>query len=507
MQLGMKVRWVTDPPDAGLIDAPSGMVQLRVLATSATRTRQWLDSAVIAFALLALAGGSVLTVFWPGIIRWDSAQMIVAARRGVANNWWSGIGTVLLHGWLSMGLGLPLVWLAIVVANILGLFGCVRLVMRRVPAAVVTLAFVLFPPIYGQLAGLSRDSARVGFALLAFAALATIVRNGGRRRRRLLAAAFACATLTAACRQNGMTTVGAVALFAVLYGRHPTKRTIAAGVAAALVAAVATYAGLQGVGSLMGVRSVHPERATFVYDLAAMSADTGRDQFPQPQLQRLAPGGAAPSNTSEPVLRRRFQAWDVTSLRTASEWAAMDVNNVKLATAENTVLRTAWIRSIEHDPLAYLKDRLTLYEALLGLSGEPRKSPIGFFFAYDGLESPSNYGYPLAFPQRYRAATNVLGLFIGNHASLPLDRAWSYFLLIAVGLAVLRWKRSPAVLLVTSMCFGLALNQLLLFFTVMSAAFRYEFFATPKALLCIVYGLAAIASARPTPVPEAIRGR
>jgi hypothetical protein len=450
-----------------------------------------LDSAVVASAILALAAAPVLFVFWPGIIHFDTSQVIAFAHRNVAVDWWTGIGTLILHAWFWLGLGIPLIWVGIVAANVLGIFGCLRLVLRRVPAACATLAFVVFPPIYGQLAALSRDSAYVGFSLLAFAALAKIVRTGGERRRTLLLFAFASAIIAAIGRQNGVTVVGAVTLFAMLHGRSVNWRRILAAVLAVAVALLGAYEGIRIAGAAMGVRDVDPERATFVYDLAAISVATGHDLFPQHQLRALPPGGYAPTTTSEAWLRQRFRTWNVTSLRSSKQWARRNVGNVRLASAETKILQKAWIRAIEHHPVAYLAERGRLYGALLGLSGEPRTRPTGFYFGYQGIETSTNIGHPLAFPNSYETATSVLGFFIGNHAKLPLDRPWVYLVLILGAVGYLRRRRSGG-LVIASMCVAIGLNQLVFFFAGMSAAFRYEFLCVPVALLCFAYGLVAI---------------
>src|SRR5438067_678607 len=99
------------------------------------------DSPIAAAAILALAAELVFGAFWPGIIHFDASHIISEAGRGAAINWWTGIGTLALHAWLSVGLGVPLVWAAVVLANIVGFYGCLRLVLRRVGAAAVTVGF------------------------------------------------------------------------------------------------------------------------------------------------------------------------------------------------------------------------------------------------------------------------------------------------------------------------------------------------------------------------------
>ena len=417
------------------------------------------DSGLGASLILLLAAELVFCAFWPGIVHWDAAHITSEAHRHVAIDWWTGIGTLFLQQWFSLGLGLPLVWAGIVAANIVGIYGCLRAVLQRVPAAVATLCVVVFPPIYGQLAAVSRDSAYVGFALLAFAALAKLVRGGDERRRRLLAAALTSAMLAAVSRQNGISVVFAVTLFIALLRPNGIRRgAVRAGIVACLVMAGA-YGALKLADAASGVRSVHPERMTFVYDLAAISVASGYDLFPQRGLRALGPGAASPPDLTEASLKHRFRGWSVTSLRGVDE---MDVENSTLARGEATLLQRAWVRAFEHQPIRYLSARAGLYVRLLGLGEQPRSAPKGFFYGYQGLDEPTNYGHPLAFPRGYAVATGMLGWFIGLHAVVPLDRPWMYLLLAVSALAYLRRRRSPRTLLAASMCAAVTVNQMII---------------------------------------------
>jgi hypothetical protein len=456
--------------------------------SSAAPTRVSLDSLTLTGALLALAAGLVMMAFWPGIIHFDTAWMIRDAHRGVALDWWSGIGTRMLGVWFALGLGIPPLWVAIVVINLLGLYGCLRLVLPRVAAAGVTLALVVFPPIYGQLASVSRDSAYVGFSLLAFAALARIMRTDGQHRRVLLAAAVACALIAAICRQNALAVLFGVVIFVLLHG-HPVtrRRVIAAGLTASAAAALA-YGGVVLGGSLWGVRAVHPERTTYEYDLEALSAAAGRDLFPERQLARLPPGAVTPPQLTEAAIRRGFQVWGINAVLLAH----VDLHNTKLAREENGLLRTAWIKAVEADPLAYLRERTNLYLAMLGISGQPRDPPAGFYFDYGPLDQPDNYGHPLAFPVRYQEDTNLLALFVGNQAVLALDLPIVYLALLAVSLAYL-WRRGAReALLAASMAAVAGMNQLILFFASMAAGSRYECLETDLGLLVAVVAVTVV---------------
>jgi hypothetical protein len=449
-----------------------------------------LDSPLLAWALLAVAAELVFLAFWPGIVHWDMSQIVADAHRGFALDWWTGLGTLALRAWFAAGLGLPLVWAGVVIANVAGIYGCLRVVLPRVPAGGATLACVMFPPVYGQLAALSRDSACVGFTLLALAGLARWMRSpsGAAGRRRWLPFAFACALCAAAVRQNGIAVVVAVALCGLLGTRGVTRRRALGAVLVAVVAGVAAFATLRIAMPALGVRSVSPERMTFVYDLAALSAG-GQDLFPQRALRPLPPGGAAPAEIGEAALRRHFRAWGVTSIRGVTK---MDVANTALAARETPLLRRAWLHAIAQEPMAYVGERLRLYTALLGIAGQPSSPPHGFFYGYQRLDQPDNYGHPLASPAAYRAASAVLDRFIGPRAILPLDRPWAYLFVLGAALVCLWRRRAPERRFAAAIAVTVAVNQLLLLGAVMSASFRYEYLLVPASAVCLLYALAAI---------------
>jgi hypothetical protein len=202
------------------------------------------------------------------------------------------------------------------------------------------------------------------------------------------------------------------------------------------------------------------------------------------------PGGYAPPNTSEAFLKRDFRAWNVTSLRSLREWARLDISNVQLATAEKKILQRAWIRTIEQNPLPYLKERAEVYAALLGIAGQPDTPPVGFYYNYAGIENTSNFGHPLAFPNNYVKASDVLDSYIGTNATVPIDRPWIYLVLITGALIYMRRRRSKEMLLALTLAVAIALDQVVFFFTVMAAGFRYEDLVVPGGLLCLAYALA-----------------
>jgi hypothetical protein len=444
---------------------------------SAARDGSVADNPVLAGVVLALAAALVFGAFWPGVIPYDSQQIINEAKGHAALDWWTGVGTLMLQTWFALGLGVPVVWAATVAMNVVGIYGCLRLVLRRVPASFWTLAIVLWPTTYAQLSGMTRDSLYVGFSLMSFAALATIVREHGHRRAPRLMIALAFSVLAAIARQNGLACVFVVAVFATTYSYPASVRRTTVAMLAGAVASVGVYGGIHLIGFVNGVRNVHPERATLVYDLASISTITGHDYFPVHQLRALPPGGAAPPNVSETALRRTFRIPSVTSLRGVSQ---MDVGNEALAAREDAILTTAWESAIVHAPLAYVWDRVRLLASRLGFLPGARN-------ALQKTMSGDNAGYPFASTAALSSAIAYLSPFVGNGAMVPFDLLWTYMLVMALAFLYIRRRWPRGVPWVASLLLAVAVNQLLLFFAAMDSSFRYDYRTPIIALLCVIY--------------------
>jgi hypothetical protein len=447
-----------------------------------TRSRQ---SRLLTAAVLGLAVASVLAAFWPGLISWDTSQMLREATHGPVVDWWSGLGTVMLRAWLGVGLGVGMLWAGCVAATVVGFYGCLRLALNRTPAAVVTLLMTVFPPIYGELASFSRDNACMCFTLLAFAALARMTLVAPRGRRHWLGAALACAVIAAICRQNGVVDVCAVVVVGGLHGHPRARLRVSVTLVAALLAGVACYGSISLLQRADGIGRTYATRATMVYDLAGMSVASGHDDFPQRALRSLGPGTASPANPSLGWLRTHFMPLTETTLAGVAE---MNVENTRLAARENKILGAAWTRAIEARPLVYLRVRAELSEYMLGLtaSGLPA---AGGLLDYQGLEHHSNFGHPLAFSGLYRTANTWLGHFLGPEAAYPLDHGWVYLALLIVlgGFLLTRGSRFRS--LAAAFLTAAVLNQVLVFFVAPAASFRYILILPPLALLSAVFAI------------------
>src|SRR5262245_58865952 len=180
------------------------------------------DSRLLASVVLFVANLAVLVPVWPGLISYDANSTIFEAESGPVRDWWSPFLSVLWRALLSVG-DIWLVFMVQTVMVVAGTYLCLRLVLRRVPAAAAALLICVFPPLYAQLVGPSRDGYFLGFTLLAFGCLCAAVRGG--RRATWASLGVAAAIASSLARQNGIAVVFAIgAVCAVLACRDPEWR-------------------------------------------------------------------------------------------------------------------------------------------------------------------------------------------------------------------------------------------------------------------------------------------
>jgi hypothetical protein len=382
---------------------------------------------------------------------------------------------------------------------------CLRLVLRRVSAAAAALLMCVFPPLYAQLVGPSRDGYFLGFTLLAFGFLCAAVRS--RRRTTWAALAVAAGIASSLARQNGIATVFAIGgVCAVLACRDPDWRPrrlrgserrppAMVGIACATVLTLVSVGATRLVYSAGDVVATRPERMLYIYDLAAITVETDEERFPA-ELDRRPPG-VVPPDRSLDGLERTFEYENVISLYPGGNWIIGDFQDERLAAGEEDLLRDAWWDAVSDEPGIYLRNRLHLTLAQLGLVDRPLDG-------YLGLVEPTNFGDPPVLSRGYLAANDYITFFVGPKAAVPTDTAWPYVLAASVFGAML-WRRRdrsrvPAAVMVATLWVNIAV----MFVIAVAAAFRYMSSAVPICLLTGVFLAAEVALARGA-LPSVVR--
>jgi hypothetical protein len=163
----------------------------------------------VAWLLLALYG-------WPGIMTIDSFDQLREGRQGVYTDghppamaaiW--GVVDAVISGPLGM-------YLLQTVAFVVGLFALLRRTFAPLPAAGLTLAVALFPPVLAPMATIWKDALMAGFLVLGLAALLD-------PRRWIRIAALAAFFVATAVRYN--TPAATLPLIVLLFEWSPTLPT------------------------------------------------------------------------------------------------------------------------------------------------------------------------------------------------------------------------------------------------------------------------------------------
>lgn len=457
---------------------------------SASVLPPWLRDGLLPLLILLAPLALVALSFWPGHMSADTLTQVEQARTGSYTNQHAPLLIALWHPFFERGAGPGWVLTAQLLTFSLGCFLVLRAVFRPLGAALVTAALCLFPPVFGMLGYVGRDTWFTALLVLTFGLTVRAAQRRGRRRIAFAAVAVAAAWLTLAARQNAAAAVVvALAMLAgVLLGawadRRPAFPALVAShrrriVVAAAIGVVATVA-LMGTQVLaqraLQVADVNPEQYLYIYDLAALSEDDRENQFP---------AAIMPERGMAPVDRY----WNVDSV------------NGYLFTADAPIatplpdrlvgrLRDAWLDAIRENPLDYLDERGTLMLRQLALT---RRA----MWTYHPQIDPNPWGYAVKFPELNRRAKE----YVQHFADAALDggilyRVWFYALLALAGAVVLmRRSRGATVACAGALGLGAITYQAGLFFGAMGTQYRFQLPLVVAGLLCAAM-LLRLAAAR-----------
>jgi hypothetical protein len=470
------------------------------------RARRRLDARWIAYGLLVLSVLGVVLAFAPGLISHDTNSTLWEARTGFVRDWWAPFGSLIFDAAFDLGIGLGLVFVVQTALVVAGLYLCLRLILRRVPAAFGAAVICAFPPMYAQLSNLSRDSFYIGSTLLAIGLMGRAVTSEGSSRAIAVGLALLASIGAFLWRPNAVATivplVTALTYLALVdpswrpsrfarfhKPRGRTRALLAAGIVGCF-AALILVAATQGSYRALGVVATHPERHIFLYDLAAISTETDRNAFPS-ELPRRRPGrlGVTPVNITLPALERKFDYSNAITLYGPNDNYTRGLNDPRVAEREVKTLRDGWWDALSAEPGAYLANRLKLVASQLGFDHRPTD-------AFYGLVEPTNWGHPIEFVNGFNAASDYVLAFVGPDSAIALDLIWPYLLIATICIAYL-WRRlgrliTPLVIMVATVWLGLAVLAAL----AMGSSFRYAVITVPIALVLLMFSVAVAGAQR-----------
>jgi hypothetical protein len=430
---------------------------------------------LIAWGVLLVPVIVIGFAYWPGQMNVDMLSQIGEVASGQFTNQHAPILQALWHPLWELGFGPGWVLLGQLLAFVAGAYLILRAAFPRIPAAVVTAAIAVSPPLFSDLGSMQRD---VWFAVLLVLTFGLVVRAAQLQwpwRGRVLALAVAAAWLTLASRQNAAFAL--VCACVVIAGmalerrrevisvggssKEPKRPRLLVGALAGGVALTLALIGTQIAAShAIGVRDAHPESTLFIYDLAAVSVRERENAFPADVMSKR--GIAA--------IDRRY---DVDAMHAFTFFPGAPIEfPFSSTTAES--LRSGWWETVREHPRAYLDARWDLWLREIALTRSARNP----------YERPmnDNGGFPFAFPSLNWAALDYMEIF-GREGSQgepidggPLFAVWVYLLAALAGAIVLLRRGRPWTLLaVGALSLSALTNQLGVFLAVMHNAYRFEF--------------------------------
>ncbi len=469
---------INPEPTGTAIGANSGGPTGRFRARRLTPSIPQVSSA----AVLLVLGSLHSLVVWPGRMSNDTLIQIAALRDGSYTDWHAGLLLVLWRPFWLLGVGPGWVTWASTIVFLFGLYSLVRCALPRAAAVVATVLVLAYPPVLGHLGYLGRDLWYTAFFLAAGAALLRLTRVSGRTSRITWAVAVVAGVwLLVASRQNAVPAAG-VLLWAAVSSGGPWSwlgrfdRSVGAvplrgRVVRALVALVAMLAllGTQwGVKRLFQVRGTHPEQATYIYDVAALSLRErsvlfSPEVYPAQDLARL---------------EQRWSTDGVNPLLFPPEPLIV----FPLPPSAVPVLRQDWLSAIRDHPRGYLAIRYQLWTQQIAWRANTE------WIYHPGVD-PNEWGYTIANPsldeqlQRYLRASASNPQLTGG----PLYEIWIYLLVTAMGLAYLGHGRRDRQML-GWLCLASLAYQATIFLGAMGIGYRLTYPAVVLSLPIALVG-------------------
>jgi hypothetical protein len=443
----------------------------------------------VLLVLLLVAGGISVT-FWPGHLDADGLQQIQQARSGHFSDWYAPILDWLWRDLFRLGGSPGIVLFCTVALTVLAIYELLRIDLSRQIALPLTIAIVLFPPVFGFLGSLQRDTWFGAFTLSAYALSAKASLSVGKTRPLFGALAVVACWLSAASRPNALIAVVPALVIAstfILPRRLYEKRDRSTGhevdgrgqrwarwpvVGILLVAIVVSQRVL--TYDVIGAARAHPEQVLYDQDLAGLSIRSGKNLFPEAVL---------PSQNLEEI-RRFYSPYTVLPLIGGHDHPLV----YELDGTSTHMLYESWVQAVKKDPVGYLHIRWRLWARLIAWSGNSYEP------YHPGFDS-NPWGYRATFPVLDRVG--VAYLRTSSNAGLQgglLHRVWVYLVLAPFMGLTLLWnrKRQSEVAIVGWMAIGAFFYTMTFFFGAMGQGFRWNWFLVTTTVIAVVLMLAKL---------------
>jgi hypothetical protein len=445
----------------------------------------------------------------------DALSQIREARTGRFLDWWSPILDWFWRLLFLLHISPGFVVLGSTSIFVLSLYAILHCFLSRWTSTAWSVAMCLFPPVFGFLGSLQRDT---WFGALTFAAYAStlrayndpdptsrrVLRTARGLQSRLIALSLIAAWLAIATRQNGVIAIApAVVIDAHLVLRrclprwsaysHGWLRRLAQLPAKFLAIAVglvllAIFGGSQNVLTyhVIDATQTYPEQELFEGDLAQLSLRTHQILLPPfifPSQDPAVLAHFASPYTVLPLIAGPAHPLDRSA--DAAPYPSF-VNG-----ADDARLRSDWVHAITSHPTSYLDYRWHFWLHLIAWNA-PAYEPY-----HPGFDR-NEWGYKATFPTLDRTVQRYLGHFSSrNLTGGALYRIWVY-LLIGIAISVDLLRRSRGALARVIGCYSAAIIVYYggYFFLAMGNGFRWAWLMVTSVVVAVVIDAADHLSTR-----------
>lgn len=428
---------------------------------------------------------------WPGHMDADALNQIAMARSGHFLDWWAPVLDWMWRLLFLLHLSPGFVLLTSTTIFILSLFEILRCVLSRWAAVGATLLITAYPPVFGFLCSLQRDTWFGALNLAAYALALRCLRRSDANVRFLIGLSLTAVWFGMAARQNGFIALAPVVTLDLylLWSRRPSRGSHARStngvkgrsrwlLLPATIATILLFAASQYVLTyeVIGAVRTYPQQELFYGDLAELSVGTHQNLeprfiYPSQKFKELAahtsPFSVLPliAGPGHPLVRTPD----------AASYPSF------VSGHEDSSLEHDWLNAIRAHPGAYVSERWTLWAHLIGLTA-PSYEPF-----HPGFDT-NPWGYRASFGPMDRAVLSYLSTFeSGNLIGGPLFRVWPYLLIgVAVTADLVRKRRSATLRIVGCMCGASVVYYLGYAVAAMGSGYRWAWTTVVVVVLAVV---------------------
>lgn len=442
----------------------------------AVRQRDNVSNLVIAGFVAASVYLLVYGVFYPGLINFDTAEMLNQAVSNYCRDWHSPAIVVLwrLLNHLAQG---PAVLLGagLLLYSVAALYFAQASTTRLAPCVAALLLLCLWPPILDDLALVGKDQLFLASFML-FVALLFGTLKEGRLTAGSLFWLIPLLFLAAGVRQDSAAIL--VPPLALLYRLRWGWRVAGPLALASVIVAFVAVKGFNGY--VAHAEKDFAVQTTLIHDLAGIS-----DQTDHPLIPSYADPGF---DLGE--MKGRYTPRSGDPLMFDGSRPDIQITYDKRQAEE---LKTLWEKSVLRYPRAYLQHRFATFTYLIGI-----EEPMPYQLYQLDTDSNMHGVYPNLAEIDLSNPDNAAVSFYRQEivpalGETPMFRGYAYDLVILFGMALALYRRRPLQdRLIVALGCGALLHQWLLFFASPAALFRYLY---PSVLTCLVIVLLTLTRA------------